>query len=369
MFQPADPLSDHSPSDKSLADHSPQPSCSFAEAIELASSGCDLSADQTSGLIDAMLSGTTGDDQIADLLLALRRKGESVSELVGAARAMRRHMTVIPHHHDRLLDTCGTGGSGSGTFNISTAVAIVAAACGVPVAKHGNRKATSQTGSADVLEQLGVKIESDVVAVAERLDQIGICFCFAPKLHPAMKHVVAVRRKLGVKTLFNLLGPLCNPAAATHQLLGTSTAVAQVKIAAAIGQLGTTRSFVVHADDGQDEVSLTAATNVIEVTGSDAEGKPLPLEARTQHWTPEGFGLPAVDPQQLAAANPSESAAIILGILAGQTGPCRDTVLAGTAAALLLVGQVDSLAIGVQQAATAIDSGAAGEKLEQLRKT
>ncbi len=179
-----------------------------------------------------------------------------MSELVGAARAMRRHMTRIPHHHDTLLDTCGTGGSGSGTFNISTAVAIVAAACGVAVAKHGNRKATSLTGSADVLEELGVKIESEADAVAERLDSIGICFCFAAKLHPAMRHVVGVRRKLGVKTLFNLLGPLCNPAGATHQLLGTSTPDAQTKVAAAIRELGTTRSFVVHASDGQDEVAL-----------------------------------------------------------------------------------------------------------------
>ena len=193
----------------------------FEIAIEQANAGKDLTSEQTSELIDAMLSGETSDDKIARLLMALHYKGESVSELVGAARAMRRHMTQIPHGHDLLLDTCGTGGSESGTFNISTAVAIVAAAAGVPVAKHGNRKATSKSGSADVLEELGVPIESDADAVARRLDEIGICFCFAVKLHPAMKHVVGVRRKLGVKTLFNLLGPLCNPAGCHASIVGS----------------------------------------------------------------------------------------------------------------------------------------------------
>ncbi len=330
----------------------------FQIAIDQAASGHDLSPDQTSRLIDAMLRGQAEEDLVAKLLLALHEKGEAVSELVGAAEAMRRHMTIIPHHHDCLLDTCGTGGSGSGTFNISTAVAIVAAACGIPVAKHGNRKATSLTGSADVLEELGVKIESDVRSVADRLDAIGICFCFAPKLHPAMKHVAAVRRKLAVKTLFNLLGPLCNPAGATHQLLGTATLQAQSKVADAIGLLGTTRSFVVHASDGQDEISLTGSTGVIEV--SDGH--------QTKHtWSASDFGLPPVDRQALAAKNPRESAQIILRLLAGEPGPCRDTVLAGTAAALLLVGKATSLIDGVNQASTAIDQGLASEKLAALR--
>ncbi|MGB7327755.1 MAG: anthranilate phosphoribosyltransferase [Rubripirellula sp.] len=330
----------------------------FQTAIGQSTDGQDLSIDQTSELIDAMLRGEASEDVVGELLLSLREKGESVSELVGAAQAMRRHMTRIPHHHDVLLDTCGTGGSGSGTFNISTAVAIVASACGVAVAKHGNRKATSLSGSADVLEQLGVRIESDAQGVAERLDSIGICFCFAAKLHPAMKHVVGVRRKLGVKTLFNLLGPLCNPAGATHQLLGTSSVDAQTKVAAAIEQLGTTRSFVIHASDGQDEVSLDGNTTAIEVTSAGQS---------TLQWSPADFGLSPATAASLHAADPVESAAIIQDIFAGKPGAPRDTVLAGTAAALLLVGKVSSIGDGVAQAAAAIDAGAAKTKLAELR--
>jgi anthranilate phosphoribosyltransferase len=334
-------------------------SSTFQAAIDQASAGADLSIDQTSELIDVMLRGDANEDEVGQLLLSLREKGEAVSELVGAARAMRHHMTPIEHDHNVLLDTCGTGGSGSGTFNISTAIAIVAAACGVAVAKHGNRKATSLTGSADVLEELGVKIESDADAVSKRLDSIGICFCFAAKLHPAMRYVVGVRRKLGVKTLFNLLGPLCNPAGATHQLLGASTPDAQTKVAAAIDQLGTTRSFVVHASDGQDEVSLQGTTCTIEVSGD---------RQYTHTWSASDFGLLPVGQEALSAANPAESAAIITRLFDGEPGPCRDTVLAGTAAALLLVGRATSLQQGVQQAAEAIDSGASAEKLDALRR-
>ena len=333
-------------------------SFAFRDAIGQVRDGSDLSSDQTSTLIDLMLSGGADEDQIGELLMALREKGESVSEMVGAAKAMRRHMTPIPHHHTSLLDTCGTGGSESGTFNISTAVALVTAACGVAVAKHGNRKATSKTGSADVLEELGVPIESDADQVANRLDSVGICFCFAAKLHPAMRHVVAVRRKLGVKTLFNLLGPLCNPAGATHQLLGASTRQAQTKVAEALSRLGTTRSFVVHASDGQDEVSLEATTSAIEVTTGGVQ--------ETLVWSAGDFGLLPVGVEALQAADPADSAAIIRRILDGEPGPCRDTVAAGTAAALLLTGRAASLADGVGQAEHSIDSGAAREKLAQL---
>ncbi|WP_182867817.1 anthranilate phosphoribosyltransferase [Stieleria mannarensis] len=332
----------------------------FEDAIRQAHRNQDLPADQTAVLIDQMLSGEADQEQIGQLLLALRDKGEAVSEIVGAATAMRRHMTRIAHRHDCLLDTCGTGGSRSGSFNISTAVAIVTAACGVPVAKHGNRKATSVTGSADVLEELGVGIESDADQVARRLDEIGLCFCFAVKLHPAMRHVVGIRRKLGVKTLFNLLGPLCNPAGATHQLLGTSNVDAQGKIAAAIAQLGTQRSFVIHAADGQDEVSLDRYTDAVEVAGNQVTGR--------FRWTPEDFGLPPTDVTALAASGPAESAAIIRRILDGASGPARDTVVAGVAAALLLTDKVASLAEGVSQAAEVIDSGAAKAKLEQLAR-
>ncbi|MCC9601553.1 anthranilate phosphoribosyltransferase [Stieleria sp. JC731] len=330
----------------------------FELAIEQARDGEDLSVDQTGDLIDMMLRGEADEDQIGSLLLQLREKGEAVSEIVGAARAMRKHMTRIPHSHQVLLDTCGTGGSESGSFNISTGIAIVTAACGVAVAKHGNRKATSVTGSADVLEELGVPIESDAESVARRLDQIGLCFCFAVKLHPAMKHVVGVRRKLGVKTLFNLLGPLCNPAGATHQLLGTSSPESQEKIAEAIGQLSTTRSFVVHAADGQDEVSLDRYTDVFEVSGNEVAGR--------TRWTPADFGLLPAGVESLAASGPAESAAIIRRILEGEPGPKRDTVVAGTAAALSLTGAATGLSDGVRMAQEAIDSGAAKEKLQQL---
>ena len=329
----------------------------FRNAIDQAKNAIDLSVEQTSELIDAMLRGDADENEVAELLLALREKGEAVDELVGAATAMRRHMTRIPHSHDVLLDTCGTGGSESGTFNISTAIAIVAASCGVAVAKHGNRKATSLTGSADVLEELGVPIESDADGVAKRLDEIGVCFCFAVKLHPAMRHVVGVRRKLGVKTLFNLLGPLCNPAGATHQLLGTSTPQAQQKVASAITKLGTTRSFIVHGADGQDEVTLDGSTSAIDVQGETQQ---------TITWTPSNFGLMPAGREALGAADPAESAAIIRRIFDGEPGPCRDTVLAGAAAGLLLVRAVDTLKAGVTQAAEAIDQGAAKEKLNQL---
>ncbi len=350
----------------------------FETAIAAARGGQNLAAEQTSELIDAMLTGEADDDSVGRLLMALRDKGESVDELVGAAQAMRRHMTTIPHRHPLLLDTCGTGGSGSGTFNISTAVAILVAACGVPVAKHGNRRATSLSGSADVLEQLGVKIESDVDAVAQRLDRIGICFCFAPKMHPAMRHVSAIRRQLGVRTLFNYLGPLCNPAAATHQLLGTSSPAAHEKIAAAIAVLGTTRSFVIHADDGQDEVSLGAITHVLDVRRPSTPGvtSSVDCEARAGkselaieplEWTNASFGLRPVQLESLFAADPPASAEIIRGIFRGESGPHRDTVLAGAAAAMVLVGAAECLSSAVTVAAGRLDEGAAMAKLEELQ--
>ena len=329
----------------------------FTSATERVLLGHDLTVDETGHLIDSMLAGQADADQVGRLLLAIREKGESVDELVGAASSMRRHMTPIRHRYTMLLDTCGTGGSGSGTFNISTTAAIVVAACGVAVAKHGNRKATSFTGSADVLAELGVAIESDVERVERTLDNVGLCFCFAPKLHPAMKHVVSVRRALGVPTLFNLLGPLCNPANATHQLLGTPKPESQEKIAMALLRLGTVRSAVVRGSDGQDEVTLDGATDVIEIMGN---------EMIRHRWTPDAFGLPTVTAAQLQARDPGESATIIRGILSGHRGPTRDIVVAGAAAALWLAGKAPTLLDGAQQAACAIDSGAAQGKLEKL---
>lgn len=337
----------------------------FDEAIARVRGGDDLPVDEMAELIGAMLdgeasAGTDRADAVRELLLALRAKGESSSELVGAARAMRAHMTPIGGRANGgvLIDTCGTGGSGSGTFNISTAAAIVISAAGVPVAKHGNRRATSRSGSADVLSELGVRIESDREVVERLLEELNLCFCFAPKLHPAMRHVAEVRRSLGVPTLFNLLGPLCNPAGATHQLMGTGRAEVQTLLAEALSALGTTRSVVVRGEDGQDEVSLDGVTVAIEVRGDGSR--------QTHHWTASSFGLGPAGADAMQAADPQESAAIIRQIFDGAPGPCRDIVIANAAAGFWLVERCESLTIGAGLAAELIDSGAARRQLERF---
>jgi anthranilate phosphoribosyltransferase len=327
------------------------------EAVRFVRSGHDLSEEEMGGVIDFLLTGQADSNKVRDLLLALRDKGETANELVGAARAMRRHMTPITHHHPVLLDTCGTGGSGSGSFNISTAVAIVIAACGVPVAKHGNRRATSPSGSADVLSALGVAIEGEAERVSEILNQIGICFCFAPKLHPAMRHVIEVRKQLRVPTMFNVLGPLCNPAGATHQLLGTASLADRDKLACALSRLGTTRSAVVWGDDGQDEVTLGGFTEVADVR---------PTSIDLFRWSAKDFGLTSVTLSQLRVSSPEQSAEIIRGIFNGVRGPARDVVLAGSAAGLWLVGHSSTIRDGVQAAAVAIDEGKVLAKLHEL---
>ncbi|MEM9827060.1 MAG: anthranilate phosphoribosyltransferase [Planctomycetota bacterium] len=338
------------------------------QAADQVRDGGHLSRDTAAQLIDAMLRGESSDDAIAALLLALAEKGETVDELVGAAQAMRQHMTRIPHRHEVLLDTCGTGGSGSGTFNISTAVAIVVAACDVAVAKHGNRKATSHSGSADVLECLGVGLESHADEVSARLDRDGLCFCFAPALHPAMKHVVGVRRRLGVKTLFNLLGPLCNPAAATHQLLGTSSPADQALVAAAMAGLRTKRSMILHAEDGQDEVSLASPTTILDVSGVGRDQASGTVKPKTLVLDASDFGLSPVQLKDIRAADSPASAAMIEDLLDGQQGPVRDTVVAGAAVALLLCDRETELRDAVQCAAAAIDDGSARRKLNDLRR-
>lgn len=333
---------------------------SFEDSIRLVQSGTDLSAVQMQALIGAMLDGQAVDAQVGQLLLALRAKGEAVSELVGAARAMRQHMTPVASAGGVLLDTCGTGGDGSGTFNISTAAAIVTAAAGIPVAKHGNRAITSKSGSADVLSALGVNIDTEREVVERCLAEVGICFCFAPRLHPAMRHVGAIRRQLGVPTLFNLLGPLCNPAAATHQVLGTGKPATQRQLAEALHQLGTQHAVVVRGLDGLDEVTLDGPTSVIEVT---AEG------CREVQWTPASFGLSPSGPETMQADGPEESAAIIRQVLAGQPGPSRDIVVANAAASIWLCKPEGGLVAAAQQAAEAIDTGQAQRTLEALSAT
>ena len=327
------------------------------EFLSLTRTNQDLSPDQMQQAITWMLAGMVPDEQIGQLLLALREKGESVSELVGAVRAMRIMMTPIRTNRVGLLDTCGTGGDGARTFNISTATAIVAAAAGVSVAKHGNRKITSATGSADVLSELGVKIDANREVVESCLNDLGICFCFAPQLHPAMKHVATIRRSLAVPTLFNYLGPLCNPAGASYQIIGVVKKDLQTKMAAALVHLPIESAIVVRGEDGMDEVSLSADTQVLHIQRS--------ILTQTT-WTPQSFGLTKINVDDLQVDGPKESASAIVAILSGEQGPKRDIVLANTSAALWVSGVTHSLIDGVARAKKAIDSGKASAILKSL---
>jgi len=326
-------------------------------AINLVEGGTDLSMGQMSEAIAALMSGRCDEDEIGRFLLALRNKGEATTEVAGAAAAMRSRMTRIRSSRSGLLDTCGTGGDGSSTFNISTAAALVAAAAGVPVAKHGNRGITSRSGSADVLVALGVHIDVDVPRVEACLDELGICFCFAPLMHQAMKHVAGVRKKLGVPTIFNILGPLVNPASAPYQLLGVGRDALRPLLSEALAMLGTRRVLVVHGCDGLDEVTLGGPTDVTEA----AEGT-----TRQFRWTPEDFGLERADMKSLSVEGPEQSAAVIRDLFAGKKGPARDVVVANAAAALWTAGRDDALAECTRLAAEVIDSGAVAELLARL---
>ena len=323
------------------------------------SQGDNLSMEEMAGVIDLVMQGQCDDEQVASLLLGLRKKGETVDEVAGAAAAMRRHMTPIRSSRDQLVDTCGTGGDGSGTFNISTAAALVTAAAGVAVAKHGNRKITSKTGSADVLAELGVNVEAPVEVVEHCLDELGICFCFAPHLHPSMKHVAAVRRSLGVPTIFNMLGPLCNPAGASYQLLGVGRAELRGLLAEALALLGVGRALVVCGDDGLDEITLNGITQVSLVEDG---------ATRQQQWSAEDFGLQSSSLESLEVADAVESAAMIQSVLDGQPGPARDIVVLNAAAAIWLATPGSSQEAAARQANDAIESGAALELLGQLAR-
>jgi len=317
----------------------------------------DLSAEDMHGAILAVMDGQCDAVQVGALLTALRMKGETVDEVVGAARAMRERVRRIRTRAEPLLDTCGTGGDHSGTFNVSTAVALVAAGAGVKVAKHGNRGVSSRSGSADVFEALGVRVDVEPEVVEACLEEVGLGFCFAPRLHPAMRHAMPVRRALGFRTIFNILGPLTNPAGADRQLLGAGTGQIAEILAHALADLGATRAFVVHSQDGLDEVSLSAPTDAWEVRGADTT---------RVTWTAADFGLDVCTLADIRVDGPEQSAAMVRGVLEGQTGAARDTVLANAAAALLTCDQVDTLGEGVACAAQAIDSGRACQVLSQL---
>ena len=306
-----------------------------------------------------ILDGSASTAQIAAFLVALRMKGETAEELLGFAQAMREKMVRVDPGLDgeTLLDTCGTGGDLAGTFNISTVATFVIAGCGVRVAKHGNRSISSQVGGADLLEALGVRISMLPEEMARALREVGVAFLFAPLLHPAMKHAQPARLELKMRTVFNLLGPLTNPAGARAQLIGAPSEEAAGLMATALAGLGADRAFVVHGFDGLDEISTTGPTLVYEVKGQSLE-KHL--------WMPADFGVRRARMDELVGGNVDRNREIALAVLAGEKGPRREIVLVNASAALVAAGKVESLAAGVDAAAQSIDSGAAAHKLKDL---
>lgn len=320
----------------------------------------NLSQEQVRGVVGAIMDGQCDPIEIAAFLTALAIKSPQAEELAGAAQAMRERATPLRPAVRPLLDTCGTGGDQLHTFNISTATAIVVAACGVRVAKHGNRSVSSKSGSADVLEALGVNISLTAQQATECLDAIGLCFCFAPLIHGAMKHAAPVRKQLGFPTVFNLLGPLTNPASAEYQLIGTSSESKAQLLAQTVALLGTVRTLVVCGASQLDEVSLWGRTLVFDVTGSDIA---------TREWSAADFGMPECTPADLRIASADESAAVIRRVLEGVPGPALNMVLANSAAALFAAGQCSSLHDGAETVREHVLSGAAKSKLEVLVRT
>ena len=327
-------------------------------ALALALDRREVPADAMTAAVARVMDGAADPHVLAGLLAALRTKGETAGELVGAAAALRARMTPVPvADAGSLLDTCGTGGDGLGTFNISTAAALVVAACGVRVAKHGNRSVSSKSGSADVLEALGVNVALTPGQVGRCVEEVGIGFAYAPASHGALRHAGPVRRALGVPTVFNLLGPLANPAGAGHQVLGAVSVRHARLLADALHRLGTRRSLVVCGNDELDEVSLWGSTTVFTVT---------PAGVAKSAVTAADLGLPECSPADLAADGPAASAAIVRGVLAGEPGPCRDVVVANAAAGLLAAGAAGDWKTAAAAAAAAIDRGAAGATLDRL---
>jgi anthranilate phosphoribosyltransferase len=331
----------------------------LSRAIDAVCAGDHLTADHAAAVLAEIMEGRSSAVQTAAFLIALRAKGETVPELVGLARTMRALATPVATSRKDLVDTAGTGG-GPSTFNVSTTAALVAAGAGCAVAKHGNRSNTSRCGSADLLEALGVEIELTPEQVGRCIDEVGFGFMFAPRHHAAMAHVVPARKQLGVRTIFNFLGPLTNPAGAERQLLGVADRHYQETIAEALVGLGSVRAMVVAAEDGVDELSISARTRVIEVA-----------DGGTAEWfvEPGELGLAAAELEQVAGGSPEENAAVARAVLAGETGPRRDLVLLNAGAAIYVGGLAPGLPEGVEKAAAAIDSGAARELLGRLVAT
>jgi anthranilate phosphoribosyltransferase len=340
------------------------------KAIRKIEAGEHLSREEARGVMEHLLSGGLPDADIIGFLVALRDKGEQPQELVGFAEVMRacaseglRKAGVDPNGIGRsepLLDTCGTGGDGQGTFNVSTAAALVVAAAGVPVAKHGNRSVSSRCGSADVLEALGVAIDLPLERIPACLEKVGMVFLFAPRLHLAMKHVMNARRSLKTKTVFNLLGPLTNPLRATVQLVGVYEAKRTEMMAEALKAVGTRRAFVVAASDGMDEITTTGPTRLSESDAGRLTG------VRTRQVLPEEFGLPRASLEALRGGDPATNAQLLGRVFGGERNPYRDLVLANAAAALYLAGKAQDFAQGVERAGEIIDSGAARRTLAAL---
>jgi anthranilate phosphoribosyltransferase len=328
----------------------------LTHSIEVLASGHDLTRNQAAAVLSEIMAGNATEIQIAGFLIGLRTKGETVDELAGLAEAMRAHATPVRVDRDELLDTAGTGG-GRRTFNVSTTAALIAAGAGCTVAKHGNRSATGLSGSADLLEALGARIDLAPDAVARCIEEVGFGFMFAPAHHQATRYVVPVRRELGVRTIFNFLGPLTNPAGATRQLIGVADRSYVETIAGALTRLGTRHALVVSSDDGLDELSVCAPTLVVEVKGDSLERYSV---------APADVGLSPADPDGLPGGNPAQNADTARRILGGERGPARDLAVVNAGAAIYAGGGADSLELGVRTAEETVDSGAAAQALERF---
>ena len=327
------------------------------QAVAKVIAGEELSGPEMADVMALIMTGEATQSQIGGFLVGLRIKGETVTEITAAAKVMRRLATPVKVSGAHLVDTCGTGGDGTHTFNISTAAALVTAAAGGQVAKHGNRSVSSSSGSADVLEALGVRIDLDADQVATCIEQVGIGFLFAPAHHGAMKHAIGPRRELGARTIFNLLGPLTNPAGAPCQLIGVYDQALVEPVAQVLKLLGSERVLVVCGEDGLDELTITGATHVAELNAG---------EVSTYRLTPDQLGLSVGGLEPLMVASAAQSGQMIQQILAGESGPARDIVLANAGAAIYVAGLADNLLAGVERAAEVINSARAAEKLAAL---
>ncbi len=328
------------------------------ETIQKVVDGQDLTERETVDTMNEIMSGEATPAQVASFITALRIKGETIEEITGAARVMREKSTKIHTKHPFVIDTCGTGGDGAHTFNISTTSAFVVAGTGIPVAKHGNRAASSQSGGADVLKALGVNIEIGPEQVGACINDVGIGFLFAVTLHGAMRYAIGPRQEIGIRTIFNALGPLTNPAGAQAQVLGVYTPALTEPLAHVLKNFGTHRAFVVHGGDGLDEITTTTTTQVSELVDG---------EVNTYTLDPTELGIPTAQPSDLKGGAPEENAEMTLSVLRGEKGPKRDIVLLNAAAAIVAGGKAEDITAGLAAAAESIDSGRALEKLEGLK--